>query len=137
MSSSSEHDEGRSSEQAPCDAPDTHEPTTTETRQRKPPSPRKCRDYIRRETANAMPNIVNTFVGQARKGSVPHFNALAKVGGFDQRSSSAEAPKRKRRSLARQLLDEVEKYEAKQAAELAAANAAASQTGNLGSQEGS
>lgn len=93
------------------------------TKSKRPPSPRKCRDFIRRETANAMPAIVSTFVEEARMGSVAHFNALARVGGFDQRSAQNEAPKPKRRSLARQLLDEVERYEARQAAELAAANA--------------
>jgi len=91
---------------------------------KKSPSPKNCRNFIRRKTANAMPDIVKTFVDKAKNGSVPHFTSLAKVGGFDQHSGATEAPKRKRRSLARQLLDEVERYEATQAAELAAANAA-------------
>jgi hypothetical protein len=102
---------------------------------KKSPSPQNCRNFIRKQTANAMPDIVNTFVDKAKEGSVPHFTSLAKVGGFDQRSGAAEAPKRKRRSLARQLLDEVEKYEARQAAELAAANAAATQSDTPSPQE--
>lgn len=93
-------------------------------RHKKPPTPRRCRDFIRKQAAEAMPEIVKIFVDEAKKGSVRHFASLTKVGGFDQRPSASEAPKRRRKSLGRQLLDEVEKYEAMQAAELAAANAA-------------
>jgi hypothetical protein len=77
-----------------------------------------------------MPEIVRTFVDKAKEGSVAHFTSLAKVGGFDQRSETAEAPKRRRRSLARQLLDEVERYEAQAAAELADGEAAGRQIGS-------
>ena len=94
-------------------------------KRKKSPSPQNCREFIRRQAANAMPEIVRTFVKKAKDGSVPHFTSLAKVGGFDQKPSAADAPRRQRRSLARQLLDEVERYEAQQAAELAEANQAA------------
>ncbi len=87
------------------------------------PSPRRCREFIRRQAANAMPEIVKAFVEKAKGGSVPHFTSLAKVGGFDQRPAAADTPKPVRRSLARQLLDEVERYEAQQAADQASANA--------------
>jgi hypothetical protein len=79
-----------------------------------------------------MPRIVKTFVERAEAGSVPHFTSLAKVGGFDQRPAKPETQKSKRRSLARQLLDEVE---------IAAANAASlcntSQDGDPSLQESS
>jgi len=92
----------------------------------KAPSPKNCRNFIRKQTADAMPKIVATFVKKAEDGSVPHFTSLAKVGGFDQRAGAAEAPKKRRtRSLARQLLDEVELYEARVAAERAAEEAQA------------
>jgi len=84
-----------------------------------------------------MPDIVKTFVDKAKNGSVPHFTSLAKVGGFDQHSLRSEAPKRKRKSLARQLLDEVERYEAQQAAEKAAAAQTVDRNGNPGPQESS
>ena len=71
-----------------------------------------------------MPEIVAAFVDKAKRGSVPHFTSLAKVGGFDQKPSASDAPRHQRRSLARQLLDEVERYENQQAAELAEANLA-------------
>jgi hypothetical protein len=93
----------------------------------KPPSPKHCRNFIRRQTADAMPKIVETFVKKAEEGSVPHFTSLAKVGGFDQRKGAPETKKRKTRSLARQLLDEVERYEARLQAEK---DAEAAQTGN-------
>jgi hypothetical protein len=84
-----------------------------------------------------MPSIVKTFVEKAKEGSVPHFTSLAKVGGFDQRTAAAQAPTQQRRSLARQLLDEVEKYEARKAEEKAAAAAAQidNQNPNRGPQE--
>ena len=72
-----------------------------------------------------MPEIVEKFVEKAKGGSVPHFTSLAKVGGFDQKPSASDAPRRQRRSLARQLLDEVERYEAQQAAEIAEAGQSA------------
>ena len=99
-------------------------PEAPSERQRRSPSPRNCREFIRRQAANAMPEIVAMFVDKAKDGSVPHFTSLAKVGGFDQKPSASDGPRRQRRSLARQLLDEVERYEAQQAAELAEANQA-------------
>jgi hypothetical protein len=79
----------------------------------KPPKPRFCRNYARRKVADAMPSIVDSFVQRAKDGSVPHFSSLAKFGGFDQRPMPSAAPKRRDRSLARQLLDEVDEYEAR------------------------
>ena len=121
---SSKHGKEEGAAEAALDAPVAlRAPEKT----KRAPSPRNCREFIRRETARAMLDIVNTFVGEAKKGSVAHFTSLTKVGGFDQRSEVSATPKSRRKSLARQLLDEVERYEAKQAAELAAANASPSQ----------
>jgi hypothetical protein len=120
------NDDSQSHEEATSDALAGSHPEASVAKRKKAPSPRRCRDFIRREAADAMPEIVTAFVDRAKGGSVPHFASLAKVGGFDQRPSS-EAPKRRGKSLGRQLLDEVEKYEAKQAAQLAAAREATSQ----------
>ena len=137
--SNNSHDDVRGHEESISGALSISGPEGPAAKRKRSPSPGKCRDFIRRQTADAMPAIVNTFVGQAREGSVPHFNALTKVGGFDQHPAKPEAPKRRRKSLARQLLDEVEKYEAKQAAELAKASNAISpidhSTDNRGTQE--
>jgi len=125
------------------DAPAGAEPATPSATPEKPPSPNNCRNFIRRQTANAMPDIVNKFVDKAKEGSVPHFTSLAKVGGFDQRSGAPEMTmKRKTRSLARQLLDEAERYEARLAAEKTAEaaqlpNQIDGQIDNLGPQENS
>ena len=129
----SRNDDAQSFEELSYDESGAGPAASSTTNQAKSPSPRRCREFIRRETAHAMPSIVGAFVEKAQKGSVPHFNALAKVGGFDYRSGSSEAPKRRRKSLARQLLDEVEEYEAKQAAERTAE--ASSGIDNPGSQE--
>ena len=129
MSRSSKEDEARGTGDASCYGTVAIPEVRSTMKRKRAPSPHNCRNFIRRQTANAMPDIVNTFVDKAKEGSVSHFASLAKVGGFDQRSGSTEAPKRRRKSLAHQLLEEVEKYEAKQAAELAATNAAKSQIG--------
>lgn len=134
MSRSSKGDDALGLGQETRNAPARNQVKTAPAKQKKPPSPRNCRDYLRRQTADAMPEIVSAFVDEAKEGSVAHFNALAKVGGFDQRTAS-DTPKRRRKSLARQLLDEVEKYEAKQAAELAAASQPTGQIDNHGPQE--
>ncbi len=79
----------------------------------RPPTPKNCRNFIRRKTADAMPKIVDAFVEKAIGGSVPHFASLAKVGGFDQKPAPPPPPRRRGKSLARRLLDEVERFEAK------------------------
>ena len=79
-----------------------------------------------------MLDIVNTFINEAKSGSVAHFTSLTRVGGFDQRPEAAKTPKSRRKSLARQLLDEVERYEARQAVELAESNASMAQSGDSG-----
>lgn len=79
---------------------------------KKPPRPSQCRNYTREAVAKSMPTIVRTFVDQAEGGSVPHFNQLAKFGGFDLRPLPAPR-KRKGKSFARRLLDDMKEHEAK------------------------
>jgi hypothetical protein len=83
-----------------------------ETRGKKPPRPSQCRDYTREAVAESLPEIIDTFVDEARSGSVSHFNHLAKFGGFDLRPVPASA-KRKGKSFARRLLDDMKEHEAK------------------------
>jgi len=78
----------------------------------RPPSPKNCRSFIRRKTADAMPAIVDAFVKEAAEGSVRHFATLAKVGGFDKPNPDPP-PRRRGKSLARRMLDEVERFEAR------------------------
>lgn len=79
---------------------------------KKPPRPAQCRNFIRSAVAESMPLIVGAFVEQATDGSVSHFNLLTKVGGFDHRP--LPAPTRRRgKSFAQRLLDNIEEHEAK------------------------
>ena len=82
---------------------------------RKPPKPSQCRNFTREAVAKSMPDIVDTFVDEAKKGSVSHFNLLSKFAGFDQRPIPAP-PKRRGKSVARRLLDNMKEHEAKMVA---------------------
>jgi hypothetical protein len=82
------------------------------TSSKKPPRPSQCRNYTREAVAKSLPDILETFVGQAKSGSVPHFNHLAKFGGFDLRPMPAPG-KRKGKSLAQRLLEDMKEHEAK------------------------
>jgi hypothetical protein len=93
--------------------PDTAADAPAPAKPVRPPSPHNCRNFIRKKTAAAMPEIVEAFVQEAKGGSVSHFTSLAKVGGFDKAPAAAPQPKRRGKSLARRLLDEVERFEAK------------------------
>ena len=82
------------------------------TRSRKPPRPSQCRDYTREAVAESLPEIIDTFVDEAKSGSVSHFNHLAKFGGFDLRPIPASV-KRKGKSFAQSLLEDMKEHEAK------------------------
>jgi hypothetical protein len=78
----------------------------------KPPRPSQCRDYTREAVAESLPAIIKTFVGEAKSGSVSHFNHLAKFGGFDLRPIPTSV-KRKGKSFAQSLLEDMKEHEAK------------------------
>lgn len=79
---------------------------------KKSPRPAQCRNFARDAVAESMPDIVKSFVEKAKDGSVPHFNLLTKLGGFDQRPASPPS-KRRGKSFARRLLDDMKQHEAK------------------------
>jgi hypothetical protein len=79
---------------------------------KKPPRPSQCRNYTRKAVAESFPDIIETFVDEAKGGSVSHFNQLAKFGGFDLRPIPAPG-KRKGKSFAQRLLDDMKEHEAK------------------------
>ncbi len=79
---------------------------------KKPPRPSQCRNYTREAVAESLPDIIETFVDEAKSGSVSHFNHLAKFGGFDLRPIPASA-KRKGKSFAQRLLHNMKEHEAK------------------------
>jgi len=101
--------------------PDDHVPTAPATLDgstpppppalKKPLRPNQCRGYARNAVAVGIPEIVDAFVSEAKKGSVSHFNQLTKFGGFDHRPQSPPATRRGK-SLAQWLLDDLRRHEA-------------------------
>ena len=70
------------------------------------PRPRYCRTYTRKRVAEALPEIVEKFVQEAKEGSVPHARALATLGGLDKGDVAPPIVRRRGKSLGRQLLEE-------------------------------
>ncbi len=76
------------------------------------PKPKHCRTFTRAKVAEALPEIVQTFVEEAKKGSIAHAKMLTALGGLDK----AEPPAVKRRrgkstvgKLLEKMLQEPEK----------------------------
>jgi hypothetical protein len=61
---------------------------------RSSPGPKQCRTFTRARIAEALPEIVEKFVDEARNGSVAHAKALASLGGLDK--EEMPAPKRRK-----------------------------------------
>jgi hypothetical protein len=70
------------------------------------PRPRYCRTYTRKRVAEALPEIVEKFVQQAKEGSVPHARALAALGGLDKGDVAPKVVRRRGKSLGQQLMEE-------------------------------
>ena len=60
------------------------------------PRPDLCRRFARKELAGGLPAILHCFIGEAKKGSIPHAKALMSMAGLDK--EGAIAPPRPRRS---------------------------------------
>jgi hypothetical protein len=71
-----------------------------------PPRPKYCRTFTRKRVAEALPEIVEKFVQQAKQGSVPHARALAALGGLDKGDVTPTVVRRRGKSLGRQLMEE-------------------------------
>lgn len=71
------------------------------------PQARHCRTYTRRRVAEALPEIVEKFLKEAKAGSVPHAKALASLGGLDKGDVKA-APKRRGKTFAGLLLEKLD-----------------------------
>jgi hypothetical protein len=68
------------------------------------PRPQSCRTFTRKRVAEALPEIVEAFAEEAKKGSVAHMKMLANLGGLDQRELPV-AKKRRGKSVVRRLLE--------------------------------
>ena len=72
----------------------------------KGPRPKFCRTFTRARVAEALPEIVERFVEEAKKGSIAHAKMLANLGGLDKGEMPAES-KRRGKSVVGQLLDKM------------------------------
>jgi len=73
------------------------------------PKPKQCRTFTREKVAEALPEIVKTFVEEAKKGSIAHAKMLTTLGGLD-RQDKGEAPEAKQRrgkSSVRRLIEKM------------------------------
>lgn len=76
------------------------------------PRPTQCRDFARRRVAEALPEIVDRFVKEAKLGSIAHAKALVGLSGLDR---AEVAPKdssgsgRRHQSLAARLLRDLKR----------------------------
>ncbi len=78
---------------------------------------RSCRNYIRKEASNRWNVIVGNLLDKAEGGSVPHITLVAKLAGFEQGPMPPREPRRRTKSLARQLREKMEELEARNIAE--------------------
>ena len=70
------------------------------------PRPKHCRTFTRAKVAEALPEIVERFVEEAKKGSIAHTKMLTALGGLDK----AEAPalkKRRGKSAVGKLIEKI------------------------------
>ena len=75
---------------------------------RSSPRPKQCRTFTRARLAEALPEIVQKFVDEARNGSVSHAKALASLGGLDK--EEAPVPKKRRgKTVVGMLLEKLAK----------------------------
>jgi hypothetical protein len=70
------------------------------------PRPKQCRTFTRARMAEALPEIVKTFVEEAKKGSIPHAKMLTNLGGLDRGETSAPK-KRQGKSTVRLLMEKL------------------------------
>lgn len=70
------------------------------------PRPRHCRTFARARFAEALPEIADTLLEQARKGSVAHLKLLVQLSGLDRGDLVPKAAKRRGKSLEAILMDE-------------------------------
>jgi hypothetical protein len=63
------------------------------------PRPKYCRTFTRKRVAEVLPEIVERFSEEAKKGSIQHAKVLMKLGGLDQRDAPRKPAKRRGKSL--------------------------------------
>jgi hypothetical protein len=72
------------------------------------PRPKHCRTFTRAKVAEALPEIVERFVEEAKKGSIAHAKMLTTLGGLDK-VETPEVKKRRGKSTVGKLLEKMMK----------------------------
>jgi hypothetical protein len=72
----------------------------------KSPRPKFCRTFTRARVAEALPEIVERFVEEAKNGSIAHAKMLANLGGLDK-GEIPETRKRRGKSSVEKLLEKM------------------------------
>jgi hypothetical protein len=71
------------------------------------PRPKQCKTFTRAKVAEALPEIVKTFVEEAKKGSIAHAKMLTTLGGLDKSEAPALEKKRRGKSTVGKLLEKM------------------------------
>ena len=71
------------------------------------PRPDLCRRYARKELARGLPGILERFISEAQKGSIPHAKALMSLAGLDREEAMPPAHSKKPKGLSEMLLREL------------------------------
>lgn len=71
--------------------------------------PKQCRDFARRRMAEALPEIVERFVREAKLGSIAHAKALSALSGLDRPDLVVTPARRHRPGLSEMLLQELKR----------------------------
>ena len=72
------------------------------------PRPKHCRTFTRAKVAEALPEIVDRFVEEAKKGSIAHTKMLTTLGGLDK-NETAVMKRRRGKSAVGKLLEKMMK----------------------------
>ena len=70
------------------------------------PRPKQCRTFTRAKVAEALPEIVDRFVEEAKKGSIAHAKMLTTLGGLDKNETPVEK-KRRGKSAVAKLIEKI------------------------------
>jgi hypothetical protein len=73
------------------------------------PRPKYCRTFTRKRVAEVLPEIVERFSEEAKKGSIQHAKVLMKLGGLDQRDAPPKPRKQRGKSLIGLLMEDLER----------------------------
>ena len=71
------------------------------------PRPDLCRRFARKELAQGLPAILERFIDEAQKGSIPHAKALMSLAGLDKEETVPAAHRKKPKGLSEMLLREL------------------------------